>query len=59
MNTWVSHKKEKVLSSNVTDIELFTVYSNLYDLRANLACIFLDPGSFRDLNKNDREREKK
>lgn len=56
---WIPHKKEKVLSSNLPDIELLTVYSNLYDLRASLVCIFLDPASLRGLDKNDREREKK
>lgn len=58
MSTWIPHKKEKVLSSNLTDIELLTVYSNLNDLRAKTSCIFLDPASRRGLNKNDREREK-
>lgn len=59
MGTWIPHEKEKVLSSNLTDIEVLTVYSNLNDLGANLVCVFLDPASLRGLNKNDREREKK
>lgn len=46
-----------MLSCNLTDIELLTVYSNLNDLRANLVCIFLDPASLRGLNKNYREGE--
>lgn len=58
MSKWIPHKKEKVLSSNLTDIELLTVYSNLNDLRAKLVFIFLDPASLRGLNKNDRKREK-
>lgn len=47
MGTWIPHEKEKVLSSNLTDIEVLTVYSNLNDLGANL--VFLDPASLRGL----------